>query len=418
MKNKDWYKLDNAAKIYPAILSRKNPATFRVAVILNEKVIPQLLEKSVNEVINRFPTMKVRLKKGIFWNYFEDNQNEVKIYKEENTPCFFINPTKNNDYLFRVNYFNKRISLEIFHALTDGTGGMEFLKSILYRYFELLGYKINCENMIITNNNFPNIEEIEDSYHKVLSNEKIDKQKIKNAQHIKGKILKNNSINVIHGIVDVKDLLKISKNLDVTLTEYLVSIFILSVYEKNKNNPKKPITINIPVNLRNIFDSKSLRNFSFFVNVSINQDKDLTFDKILFEVKNQLREGIQKENINSKLNTIVSANKNVLLRVTPLFIKNLMLKNSRKLLSDNIKTCTLTNLGVIKLPDDMNKFVDHFEFILYSSPPVNMNIGVCTFNNKLVISISRSIVETDVIKYFFEYLSKELNLNVFIYSND
>lgn len=417
-ENSSWYKLDNAAKIYPAILSRKNPATFRVAVILNEYVDKDILLASVNDVIDRFPTMKVKLKKGLFWNYFENNDKKVLVHKEEYSPCYMINQNLNNNYLFRVSYYNRRISLEIFHALTDGTGGMEFLNSILYRYFELKEYKLNCENMIITNKDFPSIRELEDSYYKVVSKEKIKKEKIRKAQHIKGKVLKNNSIGVIHGVLNVNDLLKISKSLDVTLTEYLASLFVLSVYEKNKIITKKPITINIPVNLRNLYDSKSLRNFSYFVNVSIDTNEDLTFDKILTKVKQNLREGTKKENINSKLNTIVKVDKNTLLRLTPLFIKNLILKNTRKMLSDNIKTSTITNLGVIKLPESMINLVSHFEFILYSAPPVNINCGICTFNDKIVISMSKSIVETDIIRYFFTYLSKNLNLDVFIYSND
>lgn len=417
-ENSSWYKLDNAAKIYPAILSRKNPATFRVAVILNEDVDKDILLSSVNDVIDRFPTMKVRLKKGLFWNYFENNDKKVLVHKEEYSPCYMINQNLNNNYLFRVSYYNKRISLEIFHALTDGTGGMEFLKSILYRYFKLKGYDINCDNLIITNKDFPKIDEIENSYSKVINKKRIKKDKIKSAQHIRGKVLKNNSIDVIHGVINVEKLLKISKSLDVTLTEYLASLFVLSVYEKNKVINKKPITINIPVNLRNLYDSKSLRNFSYFVNVSVDTNEELTFDKILIKVKEKLREGTEKENINSKLNTIVKADRNTLLRLTPLFLKNLILKNTRKMLSDNVKTSTMTNLGVVKLPDSMVDLVSHFEFILYSAPPVNINCGICTFNNKIVISMSKSIVETDIIRYFFTYLSKNLNLDVFIYSND
>ncbi|MFI3210819.1 MAG: alcohol acetyltransferase [Peptostreptococcaceae bacterium] len=418
MKKTDWYKLDNAAKMYPAILSRKNPATFRVAVLLKEDIDSEILEKSVNEVINRFPTMKVKLKKGIFWNYFQENNKPVKIYKEENTPCFFIDANKNNDYLFRVTYFNKRISVEIFHALTDGTGGIEFLKSILYKYLNLKGFSINCENMIITNNNYASFDEIEDSYHKIYNKDKTNNKKIKNAQHIKGKSLKNNAINVIHGVIDSNELLKISKSFGVTITEYLTALYVLAVFKENKNTKSNPITINIPVNLRNMFDSNSLRNFSFFVNVSIKQENYLDFYMVLFEVKKQLREGIKKENIHSKLNTMISMDKNVFLRVIPLFLKTMILKNTRRLLSDNIKTSTLTNLGVIKLPNEMNEFVNHFEFMLYCSNPVNINVGICTFGDKLVISMSRSIVETNVIRYFFNHLSKDLGLDVLIYSND
>ena len=85
--NKKRYKLDNAALIYPSIKTRKWMATYRVSALLNEKVDPEVLQAAADDVLPRFPTMKVGLRKGFFWHYFEENAAKFKVEPEINAPC-------------------------------------------------------------------------------------------------------------------------------------------------------------------------------------------------------------------------------------------------------------------------------------------------------------------------------------------
>ncbi|MCJ8329815.1 MAG: hypothetical protein HRT89_24645, partial [Lentisphaeria bacterium] len=51
----DWLRLDNAARIYPAIISRRITSMFRLAVILKDEINPDLLKTAVDNIAKRFP---------------------------------------------------------------------------------------------------------------------------------------------------------------------------------------------------------------------------------------------------------------------------------------------------------------------------------------------------------------------------
>ena len=141
MKEKErklaWRRLDNSAKIFPIAAGRKYSTVFRLSVVLNENVEPKMLEKAVKETLEKYKAFKVRMKSGFFLNYFEHNPKEPIIEEEKDYPCKYINPKTNNNYLFKVTYFEKKINIDIFHSLTDGNSGTIFFREIIYTYLEL-----------------------------------------------------------------------------------------------------------------------------------------------------------------------------------------------------------------------------------------------------------------------------------------
>ena len=129
-KSTDWLRLDNAAKIFPAVTNKKETNTFRVQMELTEVVDSDLLQLATNNILNRFPMFKVRLKLGLFWNYFEKNERPLKIRPLTSKVNEKIIPKENNGYLLKVFYYNNLIVVEFFHSLTDGTGALIFLKAL------------------------------------------------------------------------------------------------------------------------------------------------------------------------------------------------------------------------------------------------------------------------------------------------
>ena len=129
MKQKKWYKLDNAAKIFPSVTNKGRTNTFRVSMILDHKINPEVLQEAVGIVIKRFVNLNVRLKRGLFWYYFEPNEHTPTVVKESPYICQSYKRKDLHNFLFEVSYFDNRITLETFHSLT-GTGAMEMLKSI------------------------------------------------------------------------------------------------------------------------------------------------------------------------------------------------------------------------------------------------------------------------------------------------
>lgn len=133
----EWRKLDNYAKLFPLASTKKYKTVFRISVVLKDKIDKEILEKAVNTSLNKFRFFKVRMRKGIFWYYFENNFKNPIIEEENDYPCRFIDLPLNNDYLFKVTYFDCKINLDIFHCLTDGNSATHFLKEITYNYIEM-----------------------------------------------------------------------------------------------------------------------------------------------------------------------------------------------------------------------------------------------------------------------------------------
>ena len=67
----DWMRLDNAALIFPAVRRRSWTNAFRVSATLNEPVNPEILQRAVDALAPRFPSMYVSLHRGAFWYYLQ-----------------------------------------------------------------------------------------------------------------------------------------------------------------------------------------------------------------------------------------------------------------------------------------------------------------------------------------------------------
>ena len=133
-----WRKLDNSAKIFPISNGKKYSTVFRISCVLKEKIEPKILQKAVQLTLKKYKSFKVRMRSGFFWYYFEENLKEPIIEQEVDYPCKYIDERHNNNYLFKVTYFEKKINIDIFHSLTDGNNGTIFFREIIYNYLELI----------------------------------------------------------------------------------------------------------------------------------------------------------------------------------------------------------------------------------------------------------------------------------------
>ena len=79
-KKQTRFALDYSARFYPVIASRKAQSLFCVGAELNDEIDKDLLCDAVNDVITRFPSLKVRIRKGYGWHYLENNDERVKVF--------------------------------------------------------------------------------------------------------------------------------------------------------------------------------------------------------------------------------------------------------------------------------------------------------------------------------------------------
>lgn len=413
-KNQDWFKLDNSAKIFPSVSNHKETNTFRVTITLTEKINPENLQIATDIMLNRYPMFKVKLKKGLFWSYFDYNSKPFIIREMPFKICAQIDPRENNGYLFKVMYRNQDIAIEMFHSLADGGGVMMLLKSLVYEYLLLEGKKIKPDNLILTKNEKPEYEEYEDAnvkYYNKKNRKHIPEEK---AYRIKGTQISDDNTGLISGIMNTKDILKLSRENEMTITEYLASVLMYVIYktqiqyrESIKSN-ERPVKIFIPVNLRKHFPSKTLRNFSNFIKTKMHMNKtDISFEEIKTVVKEQFSEGIKKSELIRKMSENVAFEKNIFLRMTPYFLKNYVLKIGYNMLGIKLNTMSLTNIGRIDFPESMKPFIKGVTAYINAGKFNAVNCAVVSYENQFKITFTRSIIETNIEKEFFRFLTSK-----------
>lgn len=403
-----WDKLDNTANLFPVIAGESMSNVYRISVTLTELVDHELLQEALDIVLPKFDGFNLRLQKGIFWYYFEENGNPAPKVKEENTyPCRFIVQNKNKHYLFRVTYFKYRINLEVFHVLTDGMGGINFLKELTYQYLRLchpeirekVGDDLNCGTSLNREDSF--IKNYRKSTSKPYQTQK--------AYLVKGEKLLPGEFGVMHGYMKIPALKEVCHKYGVSINEYLVGVFVYSVYQEClKGMPSdKPIRVTVPVNLRPYFASNTTKNFFVMVSAEFHPTKeDYTFEEILQTVRESLKAQINKENLEKLFSYNVSNEKVWIARIAPLFLKNLAMKivYTQSALAN---TTTITNIGNIGVEDVYKPYIEMFHAFLAMSKGQHIKGTICSYDDTLVFTFSYDLQDTGIQKVFFRKIAAD-----------
>lgn len=411
-----WRRLDNSAKIFPISTGKKYSTVFRLSAVLKEKVEPKLLEEVVKQTLEKYKSFKVRMKSGFFWYYLEDNPKRPIIEEEKDYPCKYIDSRRNNNYLFKVTYFENKVNIDIFHSLTDGNSGTVFFKEIIYTYLELLHPEVlDAEERRIKKIDY----DTEDSYMKNYDKKAKSNASGKRAYILKGKKIRLGAISAIHEIIDLEDLKRESKKEEATITQYLTAALIYSLYQENyiKAKGKKPIKVCIPVNLKKYFPSKTMSNFFSYITVEAEMKKDKldTFAKILDFVKKDFRKRLTEEEIMRTMSANVKIGNNPLIRPIPLIIKKAITRLSyieiRK-----YTTTTFSNIGRIGMIGKYKDYIDYFLMLIAPEPVEKIKCSSCTFENKIVFTFTSILQNNQIERRFYQFL-REKGIKIEIESN-
>lgn len=412
-----WDKLDNTANLFPVIATQELTNVYRISVTLTEEIDRMVLQTALNKILPQFSVFRMRLRMGIFWYYFEENTRPAPIVREEYTsPSTYIDKSRNNHYMFRVTYYKCRINLEVFHALTDGAGGITFLTELVYQYLrlkhpEILQYdKDKISSGIFLDN--------EDSYVKNFKKGHPKVYKTERALTLQGEKLPSGTMGMVHGYLPVNELKAAGKKYNMTINQYIVGVFVYAVYKEYlKERPSKlPISCCVPVNLRPYYDSHTMKNFFAMVSAVLRPEKEhYTLEEVLQIVKDSLNEQITPENLNNIMSYNVSNEMNWVLRAVPLFVKNAFMKWIYGT-STRATTATVTNIGNIVLKEPYKKYVEHFYPTLSMSKGQNIKVAICSYNGMLTVNFSSSIEDLSVQKRFFQIIAKD-GVSVAVESN-
>ncbi len=415
----EWFRLDNAAKIFPGQNSDGWSNVFRIGVQLKEEVDPELLKTALRRVLTRLPCFDVRIKPGFFWYYFEHNPNEPLVLEDVKNICYRVKFRENAGYLFRVFYHSDRIAVDFFHALSDGYGGAVFVSTLTAENLRLKGYEIPCEKMVLDLSAEPTRDEMLDAYTRFASSKASYNRRDKAVYHAVGTKEGKHLCNYTVGIMSFRQVHEISKRYGVTVTELFAAMLMDIHYRKQKAERKKQreVSVQIPVNLRKFFPTETLRNFVLCLRVKMNPKMgDYSFEELLKLVSLQLRLVNNEKTVNSMMTQNLKIEKNPLAKFFPLFVKNLSVGLTFLLTGEQTTSALISNLGPVAIPQEMEK---HIEKYLFFTGPGKLNgarCGVITMGDKLVFTFSNCYSQSDIEREFFTRLVK-MGVHVKIESN-
>ncbi len=410
-----WSRLDNAAKIFPSNSSAKDPKVFRFFCQLREPVDPGALQAALDETVRQFPFYCSVMKRGLFWNYLEDSSLRPRVGPEDTPPCLALYYPDRKNLLFRVFYYGKRINLEIYHALTDGTGALQFLRTLVHHY--LLerhpgGFSDPPPKLTDT---APQAQLWDDSFQKYYEKPPLPRPTLtRGAYHLRGERLPEDRLSVVEGYLSVEALLSCARAREATVTELLTAVLIRAVHTRMRlREEKRPVVITVPVNLRNYFPSQSARNFFTTINVGYNfsrQPDDL--DGVVAHVHRSFREALTEDKLREHVNALCFLEHNIPIRLVPLMVKDRILRTAARL-SDRQATASFSNVGRVTMPAEMEPYIHLFG--AFTSPD-KLQASVCSFGDRYVICFAGPFRGHEVERAFFRSLV-EMGLDVEIAAN-
>lgn len=409
---KTWYRLDLSAIVYPTLQRRDFSSVYRLSLLLKEDVQPDILQQAVDIAMKRFPTYRSAMHKGLFWRYLEPNTNPGPIVQKDIRNFCMPMPFKsNNRYLVRFYWYGRRIALEAHHSLGDGTGGMFLLQTVTAVYLRLLGHPIPNDGFVLDVDAEPDPEEFEDAYMRYANAQVRPARPAEKTYRVRGTKEPFYTLNVIDGIMSVKEVMQVAKGYNATVTEYLNAVLLYSLLQKQEHDfhlNLRPVRIAMPVNLRRFFPSKTLRNFITMVYPSVDPRLgEFTFEEIVAHVHNYMRYYINEKFLKGDITTNAATKRNPFIRIVPLFIKDFVVRLFYTRVQDKNSSAGLTNLGSVYVPDAMKPYLERFDIYMGIPYSQRTNCAIASFGDTLTVNFASCIIEADVERRFFQKLVED-----------
>ncbi len=411
-EKKRWFRLDTAALIFPAIIRRNWNNVFRLSVTLDEKIDPAVLKAALSDLFPRFPTFFVRLRRGFFWCYLEQIDLPPEPREDFAYPLTHMSRAETRKCCIRVLYYGKRIAAEFFHSVTDGTGGSVFLQNLTARYLEIR-HRIDLPKGgdLKDLSEEPKEEETRDGF-RLCAGKFPAKRKEEKAYRLRGSPEPDGFRHLITGILPTDALKKASERYGVSVTSFLSAVMTYSIIQIQNHERKEkralPVKITVPVNLRKLYGVPTLRNFVLPINVGVDpRTGGYSLSDLCRQFSGQITSEAVPQKMAAKIASNVIPQDIFFIRILPLPVKNFVMRAVYMLTGERGGCINISNLGVVRMPEEASKHVERMEFIIgvqYSYPH---NCSVVSFGGKTAVNMIRSSRESELERLFFSKLVEE-----------
>lgn len=415
-KTAGWSRLDNAAKLFPPTSNKADPKVFRFACELTEPVDPVHLQTALDRTLVAFTHYKSVLRKGLFWYYLEESSLPALVQEEDLRPCNPLYDKVKKNLLFSVTYYKCRINLEVYHALSDGTGALHFLKSLVCHYLTLRHPGAFPDGLPPVDYDASSSQITDDSFYKhyIPVSQREKRRHVPVAYRIQGARLSEHRIRVIEGQMSVKSVLTLAKAHHTTITAFLTAVLMCAIREDMPARElEKPVVLTIPVNLRNYFASQSARNFFGVVNVGYCFRNDNALEQVVQAVTASFERELTADRLNTRMNEFSALEHNAFARIVPLAFKDVTMQIANRIKKREV-TGTLSNVGKVTMPDETAPYIRLFDVFASTN---RLYLCLCSYRDTLVLTFTAPFVSTDIQKRFFRILA-EMGIEIVIQSNE
>lgn len=407
MGTENWYQVDNVSKVFLATYTDRDTRSLRVGCTLKEPIDKEILQKALETTIKSRPIFQVRIRKGVFWHYMEPTKAMPKVSKESGRPCPSLYGESHKGKLhYRVTYYENRINLDMFHVLADGTGALGFLNILVLEYLKIK-YPDKTKGISVSGGG--SLGELEeDSYRqfynqseKWLKKAEEDKKQ-KPAYQLRGAKLPYNQLQFFHVTMPKDALIKKAKETGVGVSAYLGAMLMMAIYQDMPALKRKmPVTISMPVNLRNFYPSETSRNFFNSISISHVFTGEETLQELAKEYDAKMKQSLEPEQIRNNMDSFQKIERLMLVRMVPLVLKQFVVGSVAK--KENKKvSAVISNLGVMKVPEEIKPYVEGYSAFCSHNEPF---ITVCGYGEKMTLGITYSYRNTGMLKKFIRQLT-------------
>lgn len=416
-----WVKLDNAAKIYPAARRTNWSNVFRLSATLNEPVDEAVLQSALDVTARRFPAIAARLRRGVFWYYLQELLVPPKVSREHSYPLARMDRDEIRACALRVIAYENRIAVEYFHSLTDGNGALVFLKTLVAEYLQQKhGIAIPPEMGVLDRLQEPTEEELEDSFLKYTGTVNASRRESA-AWHMRGR-RQDDFLFLTCFHLPLQEVLDMAHSYHVTVTAFLTAVTMQALLELQQEQVpvrrwRKPVKVLIPVNLRKLFPSKTLRNFAMYTIPEADPRLgDFTFRELCSIVHHKMGLDNNPKQMSKMIATNVSSERLLAVRILPLFLKNAVMKAVFNAVGERTSCLSLSNLGAVEIPEEMKPYISRFDFILGVQATAPYNCGVISYGDTIYVNFIRNI-EQPLLESKFHQVLRDLGIRAEVESN-
>ncbi|MBQ2803007.1 MAG: hypothetical protein IJF07_03825 [Lachnospiraceae bacterium] len=401
------YKLDSSAIIHLASRNDSYTNSFRIAITLQEKICPKTLQEALDHVTPRFPTIMAGIRKRAFTYDIVPVAQPPRV--EEDRECLFpMSKERLETCATWVGYGEKHICVEIFHSITDGSGGKVFISSLVAEYLSIrYGIQISYSDKVLNPEEAVQEGELRDDYITYAGKKAIPANHAAVYQ-IPGDNHHNQEGYVISREFETKALLEAAHQYGTSLTTYLTAVMVDTILQiQRQHSAEEPIQIMVPVNLRNKFESNTLYNFSLYALPRIEPTVgEVSLEELIRNLSEQLKVQLSVENLQGMMAMNLKSQNIGIFKILPLPIKMALLRMIYRFYGERNSCISVSNFGEMVFPKEMKDYIKGVECMLTPRRNAPYNCSLISYNGIVRINITRRGNGCGLEEVFFHKLVK------------